>query len=196
MAKRQMPKIRRAICNIAVDVQDICNSLPRNSQEINRENLPPELCDLDEYEEIVKGLTNESDIEWHEENLKRLDNFRQAPSESSIFPAVLTSEYIETAPREDKIPRSAILDKDCKELVIQLNVKQNYHLTNSLIKDYFIIRRYFHHWWIIYFFVQFVLQKVKKLFKTCKEKLFSSNVTARMPSKNFKKTIQTLVTSD
>ena len=27
-----MPKIRGAIHNIAVDVRDICNSLPRNSQ--------------------------------------------------------------------------------------------------------------------------------------------------------------------
>ena len=32
MSKGQMPKIRGAICNIAVDVRDICNSLPRNSQ--------------------------------------------------------------------------------------------------------------------------------------------------------------------
>ena len=32
MAKGQMPKIRGAICNIAVDVRDISNSLPRNSQ--------------------------------------------------------------------------------------------------------------------------------------------------------------------
>ena len=32
MAKGQMPKIRGAICNIVVDVWDICNSLPRNSQ--------------------------------------------------------------------------------------------------------------------------------------------------------------------
>ena len=32
MSKRQMPKIRGVICNIAVDVGDICNSLPRNSQ--------------------------------------------------------------------------------------------------------------------------------------------------------------------
>ena len=31
MAKRQMPKIRGAICNIAIDVWNICNSLPRNS---------------------------------------------------------------------------------------------------------------------------------------------------------------------
>ena len=32
MSKGQMPKIRGAVCNIAVDVRDICNSLPRNSQ--------------------------------------------------------------------------------------------------------------------------------------------------------------------
>ena len=32
MAKGQMHKIRGAICITAVDVQDICNSLPRNSQ--------------------------------------------------------------------------------------------------------------------------------------------------------------------
>ena len=32
MAKGQMPKIKGAICNVAVDVQDICNSLPRNLQ--------------------------------------------------------------------------------------------------------------------------------------------------------------------
>ena len=33
-----------------------------------------------------------------------------------MFPAVLTSEYIETAPGEDKIPRSVILDKNCEKL--------------------------------------------------------------------------------
>ena len=32
MSKKQMPKIRGAIFNIAVDVQDTCNSLPRNPQ--------------------------------------------------------------------------------------------------------------------------------------------------------------------
>ena len=32
MAKGQMHKIRGAICITAVDVRDICNSLPRNSQ--------------------------------------------------------------------------------------------------------------------------------------------------------------------
>ena len=32
MAKEQMPKIRGALCNIAVDVWDICNFFPRNSQ--------------------------------------------------------------------------------------------------------------------------------------------------------------------
>ena len=32
IAKGQMHKIRGAICITAVDVRDICNSLPRNSQ--------------------------------------------------------------------------------------------------------------------------------------------------------------------
>ena len=32
MSKGQMSKIRGVICNIVVDVRDICNSLPRNSQ--------------------------------------------------------------------------------------------------------------------------------------------------------------------
>ena len=32
MAKGQMSKIRGAIYNIAVDVRDICNTLPRNSK--------------------------------------------------------------------------------------------------------------------------------------------------------------------
>ena len=32
ITKGQMTKIRGSICNIAVDVQDICNPLPRNSQ--------------------------------------------------------------------------------------------------------------------------------------------------------------------
>ena len=32
MAKVQMPKIKGSICNIAIHVQDICNSLPRNFQ--------------------------------------------------------------------------------------------------------------------------------------------------------------------
>ena len=32
MANRQIPKTRGAICNTAVDVRDVCNSLPWNSQ--------------------------------------------------------------------------------------------------------------------------------------------------------------------
>ena len=39
-------------------------------------NLPPELCDLDEDEEIRIELANELDIEGHEENLNRLDNIQ------------------------------------------------------------------------------------------------------------------------
>ena len=85
--------------------------------QINTENLPPGLCDLDEDHEISIELVNESDIEGQEGSLNRLDNFRQVASESCIFPAVLTSEYIENAPGEDKITKSVILDKNCEELV-------------------------------------------------------------------------------
>ena len=115
MAKGQMPKIRGALCYIAVDVRDICNFLPKNSQssgiilvklkkklafnghvyfqpvctqkvldaliylknnnkfysniQINMENLPPALCDLDEDEEIRIELANESNSEGEEESL-------------------------------------------------------------------------------------------------------------------------------
>ena len=65
---------------------------------------------------------------------------------------MLSSEYIETATEEDKILRSVIMDKNCEELAfphslgkgsldIQLNVKQNYHQSNILIKDYLITCR-------------------------------------------------------
>ena len=66
------------------------------------ENLPPELYNLDKDEEIRIELANESDIEGQEENFNRLDNFRRVASESCIFPAVLTSEYIEIASGEEK----------------------------------------------------------------------------------------------
>ena len=39
------------------------------------ENLPPELCDLDEDEKIRIELANESDVQGQEENLNRIDNF-------------------------------------------------------------------------------------------------------------------------
>ena len=80
------------------------------------ENLPPDLCDFYEDEETRTELANESNIEGQEENLNRLDNFRQVASESFIFPAALTSEFSEIAPGEDKIPRSVILNKSCQEL--------------------------------------------------------------------------------
>ena len=65
---------------------------------------------------------------------------------------MLSSEYIETATEGDKILRSIIVDKNCEELAfphslgkgsldIQLNVKQNYHQSNILIKDYLITSR-------------------------------------------------------
>ena len=65
---------------------------------------------------------------------------------------MLSSEYIETATEGDKILRSVIVDKNCEELAfphslgkgsldIQLNVKQNYHQSNILIKDYLITSR-------------------------------------------------------
>ena len=49
MAKGQMPKIRGAICNIAVDVRDICNSLPRNSRSSGI---------------ILVKLTKKNSIQW------------------------------------------------------------------------------------------------------------------------------------
>ena len=65
---------------------------------------------------------------------------------------MLSSEYIETATEGDKILRSVIVDKNCEELAfphslgkgsldIQLNLKQNYHQSNILIKDYLITSR-------------------------------------------------------
>ena len=65
---------------------------------------------------------------------------------------MLSREYIETATEGDKILRSVIVDKNCEELAfphslgkgsldIQLNVKQNYHQSNILIKDYLITCR-------------------------------------------------------
>ena len=57
------------------------------------ENLPSELCDLDEDEEIRIELAKESDIEEQGKNLNRPDNFRQVASESCIFSATLTSEF-------------------------------------------------------------------------------------------------------
>ena len=80
---------------------------------------------------------------------------------------------------------------------IQLNVKQNYHLSNILIKDYLITSTYFHRVWIIFCFVQFVLQQLNLSSKIniSMKKFSSSNVTTGMLSKNFKKIAETLVTS-
>ena len=132
--------------------------------------MAPELCDLDEDEEIRTELANESDIEGQEEKLNRLDNFRQRASESCIFPAVLTSEYIEIAPGENEIPRSVILDKNCEEMAFP-------HLLSK---------------------GQFVLQQLNLNSKTniAMKKFSSANVTAGMLSKNFKETVETLVISD
>ena len=61
------------------------------------ENLPPELCDLDEDEKVSIELANESDIQGQEKILNRTGNFRQVASESCIFPAALASEFTEIA---------------------------------------------------------------------------------------------------
>ena len=80
------------------------------------ENLPPELCNLKEDEEIMIELENEPDIEGQEENLNNLDCFRQVASESCVFPAELSSEYFEIAHGENKILLSVTLDENCEEL--------------------------------------------------------------------------------
>ena len=80
------------------------------------ENFSPELYDLDEDEKIRIELANESDIQEQDQNFNRLDKFLELAWESCIFSAVLTSEYIEIAPAEDKIPRTIILFKNCEEL--------------------------------------------------------------------------------
>ena len=66
--KGQIPKVKAAIFNIAVDVRDVSNSLKWNTQssgniQINMENLPTWLWDRDEDEKIRIKLANESDIE-------------------------------------------------------------------------------------------------------------------------------------
>ena len=83
-------------------------------------------------------------------------------SESCIFPATLTSEYIEVAPGEDKIPRSVVLDKNCEELDFPcLLSKSQFRYTTehetklSPVKysnqRLLIKNRYFHSVWIIFF---------------------------------------------
>ena len=79
-------------------------------------NLPPELCDLYEDEQIRMKLTNESYIERQEGNLNILDNFWQLALESCIFRTVLTSEYVKIL-RGGQVPRSLVLDKNSEELV-------------------------------------------------------------------------------
>ena len=77
-------------------------------------------------------------------------------------------------------------------------MKQNYYLSNILIKDYLITSRCFHRLWFISFFVQFVLQQLNLNSKinTAMNKFSSLNVTAGMLSKSFKKTVETLLTSN
>ena len=173
------------------------------------ESSPPVLCDLDEGEEIRIELANESGTERQEENLNRLDNFRQVASESCILPAVLTSEYIEIAPVEDKIPRRVILDKNCEELAFpHLLSKSQFRYTTEretkLSPVKYLNQRLLNYKQIFsssvdyIFFIQFVLQQLNLNSKIniAMKKFSSSNVTAGMLSINFKKTVETLVTSD
>ena len=173
------------------------------------ENLPPELCNLKEDEEIMIELENESDIEGQEENLNNLDCFRQVASESCIFPAELSSEYFEIAPGENKIPTSVILDENCEELAFpHLLSKGEFGYTakrETKLSPVKYFNQRFLKWKQIFsscvdyiFFVQFVLQQLNLNSKIniAMKKFSSSNVTAGMLSKNFKKTVETLVTSD
>ena len=133
------------------------------------ESFPPELWDPDEDEDIRAELANESYIEGQEENLNRLDNFRQVASESSIFPTLLQSQYFETAPAENKIPRSVILVKNYEELPFPHLLSKEQFRYKTDRKTRLLPVRYFNERLLNYklifsssvdyiFFVQFVLQ--------------------------------------
>ena len=71
-------------------------------------------------------------------------------------------------------------------------MKQNYHLSIILIKNYVITSIYFHHAWMIFFcWVCFTTNQNSEINIVIK-KLSSPNVTAGMLSKNFKKTIRNI----
>lgn len=133
------------------------------------ENFPPELWEPDEDEDIRAELANESYIEEQEENLNRLDNFRQVASESSIFPTLLQSQYFETAPAENKIPRSVILVKNYEELPFPHLLSKEQFRYKTDRKTRLLPVKYFNERLLNYklifsssvdyiFFVQFVLQ--------------------------------------
>ena len=153
------------------------------------ENLPPELCDLDEDEKIRTELANESDTEGQEEKLNRLDNFRQVASESCIFPAVSTSEYIEIAPGEDKMPKSVILDKNCEELAFpHLLSTGNFGCTTERETKISPVK-YFNQRLLNYKQIGDYKQIfLFSLFKSCTKKVFLLKCNCRK--------VETLVTSD
>ena len=252
MSKGQMPKMKGAICNVPVSVNDISLTLPRNLNSsgiilvklkkklefnghvyfepvspeklknalvylkannkfyedvnININDLPPELLNFDENEEInIELQDDETDFET---NANPLDSFRQGASESCAFPHSLTNEYIEIAPGEGKKPENIMLDKNCEELSfphllskgkfgyqVERDVKLspgkyfnqrllNYKQTFASCSDYI-------------FFVQFVLQQLKLQNQiNIAVKMVSGNLTAGMLSRNFKQTVQSLISSD
>ena len=170
-------------------------------------NLPSELCRLSEDEEISIELESESNSKEQEEN--RLDSFCQVASENCILPSALTREYIEIAPGEDKVPKIVILDKNCEELAFpHLLIKGQFVYTSEretkLSPVKYFNQRLLNHKQIFsscvdyIFFAQFVLQKLNLNSKIniAMKKISSSNITAGMLSKNFKKTVESLVTSD
>ena len=76
--------------------------------------MPTVLCDLGKDEEIRTEAANESDIEGLEENVNRLQNFRQVASENCMFLIPLASEFIEIARGKDNL--NVVLNKSCEEL--------------------------------------------------------------------------------
>ena len=119
---------------------------------------------------------------------------------------MLTSEYIEIAPGEDKVPRRVIWDKYCKELTFShLLSKGKFGYTTELETKLSLVK-YFNQRLLNYkqifsssvFFSQFALQQLNPNSKIniAMKKFSSPNVTTGMLSKNFKKNFETLVASD
>lgn len=173
---------------------------------INLDNVPLHLLNLDHDEEIVIDVEKEDSSDSESEN--PVNDSVLGASEVFVMQSEMNSELLELAPVEGKTPTSILMDKFCKELAFPnllpngcfgyqverdiklspskyfnqrlLNCKQNF-ASNS---DYI-------------FFTQFVLQQLSlssQINIALKKTL--GNVTAGMLSTSRSSTVKSLIVSD
>lgn len=176
--------------------------------EINLYQIPLELLNIDKDEEIDIELELEENSSEDETCENPLDSLRQGAAESVILPINMNNECIDIAPGEGKRPVTIYSDKNCEELAFP-NLFCDGHFGYQVERDTKLSPvKYFNQRLLNYkkkftscsdyiFFAQFVLQqqKLNSQINIAMKKI-SGNLTAGMFSKNFKQTVNSLISSD